>query len=54
MNTKTRSLTAGMALLLMVLSLTTAVTLTAPRIVRANPGVRYAAPTASGSGDCSS
>lgn len=43
-----------MALLLMVLSLTTAVTLTAPRIVRANPGVRYAAPRASGSGDCSS
>ncbi|MGB9740118.1 choice-of-anchor Q domain-containing protein, partial [Chloroflexus sp.] len=42
-----------MALLLMVLSLTTAVTLTAPRIVRANPGVLYAAPTAQGSGDCS-
>ncbi len=54
MNTKTRSLTVGMALLLMVLSLTTAVTLTAPRIVRADPGVRYAAPAAQGNGDCSS
>ncbi len=48
MNTKTRSLTAGMALLLMVLSLTTAVNLTAPRIVRADPGVRYTALTATG------
>lgn len=42
-----------MALLLMVLSLTTAVTLTAPRIVRA-AAIRYAAPSAQGSGDCSS
>lgn len=54
MNTKTRRFTAGMALLLIGLSLASAVTLTAPRTVRANPGVLYAAPTAQGSGDCSS
>jgi hypothetical protein len=36
------------------LSLATAVNLTAPRVVRANPGVLYAAPVAQGSGNCSS
>jgi len=54
MNAKTRYLTTGMALLLMGLSLVTAVTLTAPQPARANPGVLYAAPTAQGSGNCSS
>ncbi|HHY55949.1 MAG TPA: hypothetical protein GYA08_10985, partial [Chloroflexi bacterium] len=53
MNTKTRSFTAGMALLLMGLSLILAVNLTAPRTAR-GAGVRYAAPSAQGSGDCSS
>ncbi len=53
MSTTTRSLTVGMALLLSGLFLTTAVNLTTPRTVRAAPGVRYAAPTAQGSGDCS-
>jgi len=38
----------------MGLSLTTAVNLTAPRIVRADPSVLYVAPTAQGSGNCSS
>lgn len=50
----TRRSTAGIVLLLVGLSLTMAVTLIASHTVRANPGVLYAAPTAQGSGDCSS
>lgn len=54
MNTTTRRFAAGIALLLIGLSLTIAVNLTALRIVRADPGVLYAAPTAQGSNNCSS
>ncbi len=54
MSKTTRRFTAGMALLLIGLSLASAVTLTAPHTVRADPGVLYAAPTAQGSGNCSS
>jgi uncharacterized repeat protein (TIGR01451 family) len=53
-NTKARYLTTGMALLLIGLSLTTAVTLTAPHSARANPGVLYAAPGGATSGNCDS
>lgn len=53
MDKTTRNLIMGIALLLIGLSLTTAVTLTAPQSARANPGVLYAAPTAQGSGNCS-
>ncbi len=53
MSNSTRRFMAGITLLLLGLSLTTAVTLTAPRIVRA-AGVRYVAPTAQGIGNCSS
>jgi hypothetical protein len=49
-----RNLITAMALLLIGLSLAAAVTLTAPQPARANPGVLYAAPTAQGSGNCSS
>ncbi len=52
MSNKTRNLTAGIALLLIGLSLTLAVNLTAPRTVRANPGVLYAAPNGMTSGAC--
>jgi len=52
MNNTTRNLTAGIALLLIGLSLVMAVNLTAPRAVRADPGMLYAAPTAQGSGNC--
>jgi len=54
MDKTTRNSIAGIALLLIGLSLATAVNLTAPRVVRANPGVLYAAPVAQGSGNCSS
>ncbi len=54
MSITTRNLTTGIALLLIGLSLATAVNLAAPHTVRADPGVLYAAPTAQGSGDCSS
>ncbi len=52
MNTRTRKTIAGIALLLIGLSLTTAVNLTATRIARANPGVLYAAPNGMTSGAC--
>lgn len=48
MNTTPRRFTAGMALLLMGLSLILSVNLTAPRTARANPNVRYAPNSASG------
>lgn len=54
MNNAARRFTAGIALLLIGLSLATAANLAAPRAGRANPGVLYAAPMAQGSGDCSS
>lgn len=54
MSTTIHRLTAGRALILIGLSLILVVNLTAPRAVRANPGVFYAAPTVQGSGDCSS
>jgi len=54
MKKTTRNLIAGMALLLIGLSLAIAVTLTAPQPARANPGILYAAPVAQGSGNCSS
>jgi len=47
-------LTRGIALLLTGLSLVIAVTLTAPQTTRADPGVLCAAPSAVGSGNCSS
>jgi hypothetical protein len=54
MDKTTRNLITGIFFLLTGLSLTTAVTLTAPQSARANPGVLYAAPVAQGSGNCSS
>ena len=54
MNFRISYLVTAMALLLIGLPLAIAVTLTAPQPARADPGVLYAAPTAQGSGDCSS
>lgn len=54
MNKTIRNLIAGIALLLIALSLPTAVILTAPPSARADPGVLYTAPSAVGSGSCSS
>lgn len=54
MNNKTRNPIAEIALLIIGLSLVSAVTLTASRTVYADPGVLYAAPAVQGSGDCSS
>lgn len=53
MSSTTRRFRAGIALLLIGLSFILAVHLTAPRTVRANLSVLYAAPTAQGSGNCS-
>jgi len=49
-----RNLIAGISLLLIVLFLVMSVTLTAPQSAHAAPGILYAAPTAQGSGNCSS
>ena len=53
MNNKTLNPVAGIGFLMIWLSLVSAVTLTVYRTVRADPGVLYAAPSAQGSGDCS-
>ena len=54
MSHKTHSLITGIALLMIGLSLVSAIVLTVFRTVRADPGVLHAAPAAQGSGDCSS
>jgi hypothetical protein len=53
MNNIARNPLAGIAFLVMGLSLTCAAVLTASQAVRA-AGIRYTAPAAQGSGDCSS
>jgi hypothetical protein len=54
MNQTTHHLLAGIALLLAGLFLAAALMVGAPQATYADPGVRYVAPEAQGSGDCSS